>query len=372
MLSSLHTIARLGILAFAGLSLAALTAAQMQPSAQAPGLAGGGGENPWQSLCMEPGRDGSPVELVHRGEGRRRLLEVPGGDRWEYMTTSPTVAEDGSMEAVGRFASAVGDAGSNPEGLVGLVRVRLPQGEVLERMDLQVMPTGRPAWDPLDAGHVVFPGASGGLYSYRFTPGASADESPASAVEAVEWRCERPGGTKAFIIDPVWPRHRDFRKYLLVSMTPVRRAGDLGPAPPILPWWIELDDAGEAIVAAGPLVAPGDPAASEVTGRLRQPTVIEHDGAVRLYYARRGESLNEIRICAAELELDPATGRPRIRPGTAGPVGDLPIGFGPMVPSLDGRTAFTYSLDGGRPSSLPLRVRPALAESPAIELTVHR
>ena len=97
MFTSLHTIARLGILSLTASSFAALTAAQLrpEPAPRSPE------PNPWQAVAS---RDAG-LELIHREDGRTREIATPRSERWEYVSTSPWACEDGSMEAVARFAT---------------------------------------------------------------------------------------------------------------------------------------------------------------------------------------------------------------------------------------------------------------------------
>jgi hypothetical protein len=368
MLMSLHAIARLAVLAFAGLSLAALTAAQMQTPSRAPGSWAADPANPWEVLSADvrPGR--GPVELIDRRDGRLRRVDLPGAERWDYLAASPWIAADGSMEAVGRFATPAPSAsGADGEGGVGLVRVRLPQAEVLERLDLEVMPTGRPAWDPARADRVVFPGSTGKLYSYRFA--AADDPSEAarggSTVRPLSWACEAPGGYEPFLIDPVWSKAPELRGLLIVSLARMRGKEDAGKPLPIAPWWLKLDEEGESIVDAGPLFDPAELAGLDAKVRIRFPNVARRDGRLRLIYMFHDAWAGRSVAHAADLEIAPETGRPRVRPGTAAAIAGEASAFGALVPSLDGRSAFTSRRGSGLVLRLPLDDRP---EGPSIDL----
>ncbi|OJW07093.1 MAG: hypothetical protein BGO49_27985 [Planctomycetales bacterium 71-10] len=323
MFTSLHTIARLGVLSLAASSLAALTAAQLRPEAAPKSSA----PNPWQAVSAR----GAGMELVHREDGRTRRLAAPRSERWEYVSTSPWACEDGSMEAVARFATLNRDAWAE-EGSVGLVRLRLPEGEVLERIETDAMPTGRAAWDPAGGDRVVFPGSTGRLYSYGFGQGPAGE---GSTVAALEWRGAPPEGREPFMIDPSWPQLPGPKRFLLVSMSPAQGMLPAGTSRPIAPWWLELDEDGQAIVDAGPLFDPEDPIALDPRGRIRHPSVIERDGRPRLLFLRYEPMQGGAAIYLADLDLDPATGRPSVRPGTVARVGDRATALGPLIPSLD-------------------------------------
>lgn len=323
MFTSLHMIARLGILSLTASSFAALTAAQLRPES-APRSPE---PNPWQAVSSR----GAGLELIHREDGRTRGIAAPRSERWEYVSTSPWACEDGSMEAVARFATVNHDAWAD-EGSVGLVRLRLPEGEVLERIETEAMPTGRAAWDPAGGDRVVFPSSTGRLYSYGFGRG-QAGEGP--TVAALEWRSAPPEGHEPFMLDPSWSQLPGSKRVLLVSMSPSKGRLPAGTSRPVAPWWLELDEEGQAIVDAGPLFDPEDPVALDPRCRLRHPSVIERDGRPRLLFLRYEPTQGGAAIYLADLEPDPATGRPRVRPGTAARVEDRATALGPLIPSLD-------------------------------------
>lgn len=328
MLMSLHMIARLGILALAASSLAALTAAQLRPEAVPPASA----PNHWQAVAAPAGG----MELVDSRDGRTRPIATPRTERWDYISASPWASEDGSMEAVVRY-SALGDGG---DGEVGLARVRLPHGEVLERIDPVVLPTGRAAWDPEANGRVVFPGATGRLYTCDFGGGATA------AVAPLEWRVARPGMGEPFMIDPSWSRLPGPRKYLIVTMSLTAGKLPIGTPRTVAPWWLELDESGESIVDAGPLFDPEDPVAMEPGARIRHPSVVDRDGRSQLLYLRHEPTPGRAAVYAADLDLDPTTGRPRVRPGTASRVEDRATALAALIPSLDYQVSSTHDENG--------------------------
>jgi len=358
MLTSLHAIVRLSVLAFAALSLAALTAAQLRPAPSNSSPSAPAGPNPWEALTVDarPGRQ--PVDLIHREDGRLRRVETPASERWDFLAPAPWLAEDGSMEAVGRFASQPGAADAGGEGAVGLVRVRLPGSEVIDRVALDVMPTGRAAWDLERSGRVVFPGSTGLLYSCRFPDG---DEAGGPSVRELGWACATPGGLAPYVTDPVCPDAPGLRGLMIVSLAGSAKAEGPPEVARISPWWLRLDEEGEEIVAAGPLFGPADLDGLELRARMRYPNVAVVDGRLRLIYMLHRPCTGRAVAFAADLEIDPATGAPRVRPGSAGPVDEEPVAFGTLIPSLDGRSAFTALQGSGRVHRLPLDARPAEA-----------
>ncbi|WP_165073477.1 hypothetical protein [Paludisphaera rhizosphaerae] len=353
MFTSLHTMARFAVLTFAGLSLLALTMAQLQPQTSVSATR----ENPWETLTVDAGEGRGEIHLVDRVSGETKVVMPPAAERWDFLAASPLRADDDSMEVVGRYASPVNDEANSPfGGTVGIVRVRLPKCEVLERLEMDVMPTGRPAWDPTGSGHVVFPGATGRLYSYRFSNEGS---STSSSIAPVEWRCDPPGGKDPFIVDPVWPRNPHFRNLVIVSLAPAKKLGERGPDLPLTPWWLELDQDCDAIVAAGPLFDKDDPLMTTPKMQVRYSNVVDRDGRLELIYLRHNPGQLSGSVCTAELELGEGLNRVHVRPGSAGPVSDCPITIGAMLPTIDARIAFTVPSLGRQTVTVALHRRPS-------------
>ena len=343
MFTSLPTIVRLGVLSFAGLSLAALTAEQLQSESAPTRLALR--PNAWEAVNIETERGTNVLELLNREDGRMQRAVVPPSEHWEFVSTSPWSDENGSMEAIGRFSQVGFSCGrAVPDGPIGLIRVRMPEGRVIERVPLDVLPTGRPAWNPLRADQVVFPGSTGQLYSFRFTPEATASAGASNwegaAVRPLTWACEPMGGRAPYLVDPSWPREPELKNLMIVSLAPFGRPVDGKPAP-LTPWWLELDEDGEEIVAAGPLFGPDDP---DAAGQMRSPIVTVRDGRPRLAFIQQKAPTGPPTAFLADLEWDPQTGRPRVRPGSTAP---LPVALpsqGTLIPSLDAATAYLAPL----------------------------
>lgn len=270
-----------------------------------------------------------PVRLIDRVDGRTKTIDVPEGERWHYLSPSPWQDEDGVVEAVGRFTRPrlrERDAGASA---YGLVRLRLPEAEVIERIDLDVLPTSRPAWNPIDDGHVLVAAGDGRLYSYRFAPREeacgllAAPERQATVgtdIVALQWECRPPGRGEPYLADPVWPTIPELQNLVVVSLS----ASTLEPDGELRygstsPWWLELGPDGERIVAAGPLIDPSDDPDAAADVHRRFPSVEESDGRIQLAYSvfRPGELASEPRI--GDLVRRPIDGRLSLRFGGRAP-----------------------------------------------------
>ena len=156
----------------------------------------------WRAPSNELVLGAAPVQLVDHVDGRTATIDVPEGERWNFLSPSPWQDENGVVEAVGRFTRHRRRDRVAGASTYGLVRLRLPEAEVIERVDLEVLPTSRPAWNPIDDGHVLIAAGDGRLYSYRFAPRdeasglIAAPERQATLgadLVAVEWECQPPG-----------------------------------------------------------------------------------------------------------------------------------------------------------------------------------
>lgn len=357
----LESIARLLVIAATLFSVAALTASQFQPvgAEGGPRLA-----SSWDSSSSGYSQNDDRIHLIDRSDGRTTTMAVPDGERWNYISATPWKSDDEGVEAVGRFnrSSRRGVDPGSP--VCGLVRLRLPDAEVIERVSLDVIPSGRPAWNPLRNGQILIPAGDGRLYSYRFesrsdgvggliaTPETQA--TVGTDLSAVKWRRQAPGQGEPYLTDPVWPTVPELQNLVIVSLCAMSAApnGRLGYGPPDL-WWLELSDDGEQIVDAGPLIDPvDDPDAAGV--RRRFPTVVARDGRIELAYLVSRPHGSEAELRVGDLERRAEDGRFRLRfgPAVEGAARTLPIGH--LIASFDGRWIHGFSTDLGRIISLPL------------------
>jgi hypothetical protein len=353
---------RLVVIVFSLFSVAALTASQLKPV----GAEGGSRlASSWDSLSGGYVQNDDRVHLIDRADGRTTTMAVPKGERWNYISASPWKNEDEGVEAVGRFTRRSRQSEDSGSPVCGLVRLRLPEAEVIERVDLDIIPSGRPAWNPLGDGQILIPAGDGRLYSYRFAPRSevvggliATPENQAtvgSDLVAVEWRCQAPGQGEPFLADPVWPTIPELQNLVIVSLS----AMTVGPsgrpryAPPAL-WWLELSGDGEQVVAAGPLIDPSDDPDSAVEVRRKFPNVVARNGRIQLAYlvSRSAGPEGELRI--GDLERGPEAGRLRLRFGSTIECAARSFPIGHLSASGDGRWIHGFSSDLGRIVSLPL------------------
>ena len=148
----------------------------------------------------------------------------------------------------------------------GLARLSLPEGRVIERVKLDLLPSGRPCWLPDRPGEILFAAGDGQFYRYSFgadeEAGVAANRdsrvgSPRSGVRQVVWKCPRPGKGSVLVAEPVWPIHPRFRNLVFATLSFSNRPGDKTMNIPFKPWWFLMSEDGAAIEAAGPLLPQG-------------------------------------------------------------------------------------------------------------------
>jgi hypothetical protein len=316
-----------------------------------------------------PGLD--EYRLVDRSTGRSEPFPLPEGERWGCVSVSPWRDQDGGLEVIGRWNRL---AGAEERAFCGLGWFRLSDPSIVHRIELDVIPTGRPCWVPDRPGEFLFPAGDGRLYRCHLTRGEDADKKApnrsreesrfarANSPRPVVWKCAEPGFGCTFMADPVWPVEKDLRRFVFVSLALQSRHDNKRRLEPSRIWWLEMSEGGQKIVSAGPLT---EPAPYPATGRSvieQMPNVsVGPSGRLTLAYLKRAQRKTGWRLCLAELALDKATGKPKIaaRPETVGDAVDDLVLSPPMF-STDGQAVFAsaeggqikrYSLLQGEPSS---------------------
>jgi hypothetical protein len=298
--------------------------------------------------------------LVDRTTGKTSSLRLPPGEEWSLFNVVPWRDSRGELEVVGRWVRR------DPDVTWGWGLVRLSDGAVLDRIELDVPPISRPCWIPGRLHSILFALADGRLYWCDLAPRANSADAGASSRDdsaawgqprAVTWQAQPPGLGEAMLADPVWSSEPRLRKWVIVALSPKRRlAGKMVYPKPRL-WWLEMSNQADAILAAGPLrEAAGDdgPAAGEPAERL--PSIArDARGMIRLVYLARRPAEGSWRLCSVGLAFDPETGRPRLQADTQTSLDQqAELATGPPVVSADGSRVF--SLAGpGRIASDPLR-----------------
>ena len=301
-----------------------------------------------------PGRE--EYRLVDRSTGRAEPFPLPDDESWSCVSVSPWRDPDGNLEAVGRWNRVNSE---DHQAFCGLGLFRVSKPTVVHRIDLDVLPTGRPCWIPDRPGDFLFPAGDGRLYRCHLSrdgddPGTASDRQASgserlASARPVTWRCKAPGSGTTFISDPVWPFEKELRRFVFVSLSVQSRVKQKLHYEPSQIWWLELSEGGYEIVSAGQLTEGGQTQArAGRPGFMRMPNVtVGPSGRLTLAYLTRSCGETSWKLCSAAISLSP-TGEPTIARAPE-PTALVAIDLLPVPPSFstDGRAIFA-SAEGGR------------------------
>jgi hypothetical protein len=252
---------------------------------------------------------GGGTLIVHLDSGRLSTLPLPPGLGIDKASLSPW-EEDGRRQIVGVGWNRSGAEKSLSRTEIGLIRMSLPDGEVLDRLILsdEALPLEAPCWIPGAPASVLFVGGDCRLYRVDF--GSSplnrdiedvADRHP----RALEWLATLPGAGVQ-VRDLTWPDEIRLGGRALVSLRFKDR--ETGRYTDWQLWWLQLDRGSTSIVTAGRLLESGSLAAG-VSPRL--PNLVSVRGKPVLAYLAQwpGESGWQLRV--APIHFDPDSGSPQ-------------------------------------------------------------
>ncbi len=294
--------------------------------------------------------------LIDRQSDWCNAEPMPFGKRWGQLSVSQWCDADGNTEAVCQsfgfpYLGADHDCW-------GLARLRLPAGEVIDEVRLDVLPTGRACWVPDHPGRIVFAAGDGRLYRHDF-PGWAPDfresytdaaaRSNQGPLSRVIWKGHPPLPGLVFITDPFWPNHPLLRHFLFATVIPQTNHREQGVIEVTELAWLLMSEDGAAIEASGLLRAPTKLGSAGCTLRKRFPIVeAGEDGTIRLVYltsvSQSGKSCLEV----IPLEIDPETRHPRVPAGCQ--PGLVYEDCAPVPPlfSADGMSVYLISRSSGR------------------------
>lgn len=281
------------------------------------------------------------TRFIDLSSGEMTTLLMPENESLDRAGLAPWCDERGRTQAVGRWIATQGEGIKRINDAMGLARVRLPDGLVLDRVPTSIVPNGAPCWMPGTEARVLFAARDGRLYRLFFEDGnqnngeflaRERDRVP----QALDWRVPGLSVSELRFFDVTRPHDGRLAASGLFLATASRgsTASPESPFGPPQPWWLRLDRTGTAIVAAGPLIQPGSELESAI--QYRYPTLITNaSGGLVLVYLNRGHDQEDWRLWASPIELDPVrlVPRPLKAPGRilaencdASPLGASPDG----------------------------------------------
>jgi hypothetical protein len=306
------------------------------------------------SRAQRPGHE--EFRLVDRSTGKTVPFPLPEDERWGCLSVSPWRDQDGDLEAVGRWAR-LDPAGGRAYCGLGLFRLSNPA--IVHRIELDLLPTGKPCWVPGRPGDFVFPAGDGQLHRCHLSratdEGAKNPSSTRERVRTVRansprpvvWQCIEPGSGRTFMTDPVWPCEKELQRFIFVSLSLQSTGESKRRLEPSRIWWLEMSDGGYEVVSAGPLTGQHPETRRSDVERMPNVTV-GPSGRPTLAYLRRAKGDTSWRLCVAALSLEKSTGKPVIAPGpeTIRDVADELVPSPPTF-STDGQAVFAFA-EGGR------------------------
>ncbi|WP_165222806.1 hypothetical protein [Aquisphaera insulae] len=246
-------------------------------------------------------------------------MPPPGGMDLDLATCSPWVDELGRFQVVGRLS---GTPANSSRGSVGLARISYPDGEILDFIETEAVPTSRPCWLPGPLPRVLYVAGDGGLYRRLFDgarskwPASDRDEidnAGRSGQKRLDWRSPFPPGDVAMVLDFTWLRDARFGDILILVIK-----ARMGPEPsdPVGDQlcWARLAETEDAVIDSGPISGLQD----ATSGRsLRAPSVgrTEDGGLFLAYLSTDRPAAGGWELHAVRLSFE-GSGRARIVAGT--------------------------------------------------------
>jgi hypothetical protein len=283
--------------------------------------------------------------LLDRRTGALVPCSIPGAEDLEILGFSPWRDAAGQHHMLARCGGNVPDQPLHAVRPLELVRYTFPAGEILSRLTIENLATGRICWAPDRSDRIVFAGGDGQLYRRDLSVSRGAKPGEARS-EPVGWGANAELGKEVLTIrDPCWPDEPSLGGCLLVALTPRGREGEPGFPPGAQLWWLRLDPEARTIVAARrAILADGDDAPAS-GARERLPAVGRaSDGTLLLAYLARPAGRWSWELWTAPIVPDAAGGLPRV---VSSARRRLAEGCAPITPafSLDGRSVFAALRD---------------------------
>lgn len=217
---------------------------------------------------------------LDRKTGQVTKLGLPEGEIMEFGSCSPWRDESGEHQVTGRWSRRLGRNLQRVQEDSGIVRVRFPSGEVLDRIPTDIIPIGIPCWYRAPEARMLFAAGDGSLHQLSFdAPEGERIPTP------ITWEVKPPGLGSINISDPAWIDDGSTNPCLVVCLRLIHVESNRRVYSPAELWWLRLNANGNVVVAAGRLLNP--PAEFPKT-ETRCPTVMRNpDGSYRLAYCRR-------------------------------------------------------------------------------------
>jgi hypothetical protein len=255
---------------------------------------------------------GGGALLVDTGSGRLEPLALPPGMGLDMASVSPW-EEDGRRQIVGTGWTRSPSEDSWWHSALGLVRMSLPDGEVLDRVTMpdEAIPLGPPCWVPGGLAGILYVGGDFRLYRVEFESSrldGNIEDVADPRPRPLGWQTPEPGAGGDHFRDLAWPDDTRMGGRALASLR--FKDGESGRYTDWQVWWLELGRGGTSIVAAGRLLEPGT---AEGGATPQFPNLVTVDRAPALAYLVHGPDASGYQLRVAPIRFDPDSGSPHAR-----------------------------------------------------------
>jgi hypothetical protein len=285
-----------------------------------------------------PGTPFSP-RILDSATGAVAILAILDGDHLTGLACSPWFDHAGRSHLIGCWWGGEGDNRRSLAKQFGLARCTFPAGTTLDRMPCDPLPRGRPCWFPDGSDRILFAAGDGRLYHCAL-PGDAQNGHAELHPRPIAWEVLPPGAAAVHVGDPTWPGGPIIGGRLLVELRtlPDRSGAFRGPHL----WWLQLSPDGEAVAAAGRLIAPDAPAppCEEQSPALCKSA----DGRSMLAYLERRPGSHTWDLWLAAITTDAASGAPRVLASAGRRLAEGCVAVPPIF-SPDGRWLYAWRRD---------------------------
>jgi hypothetical protein len=277
--------------------------------------------------------------ILDTATGTVTRLVIPDGDRLTGLACSPWSDHDGRSHLIGCWRGVDGgDFGVLAQSF-GLARYTFPAGRSLVRMTCDPLPRGRPCWFPDRSDRILFAAGDGRLYHCAL-PGDAQVGDPELHPRPIAWEVLPPGADAVHVGDPTWPGGPIIGGRLLVELITLPDPSRALWGPNL--WWLQLSPDGEAVTAAGRLIAPD---AATSPDEERSPALGRSiDGKSLLAYLDRRSGSTSWDLWLAPITADAASGAPRVLASTGRKLAEGCVAVPPAF-SPDGRWVYVWRPD---------------------------
>ena len=285
---------------------------------------------------LEDWRKPSAWKLEYRlrdpATGRLEHFTAPGGDRLNNASCSPWRDSEDRSQLVAQWVSFEGrGSGMIPSGS-GIARYSLPEGELMDRVQLESPATSPPCWYPGTEARILFPAGDGWLYHYNFDePDDEPGNDGANRPRPLAWPDRPQGLEKIVFFHATWPEDPRLKGRLIVGLSRIEVSGKGSRFTTPKIWWLQLDPGGTTVQAAGRLTGPCEDDA--VIQETHPQVTTTPDGRLMLSYTVAPPGTPEGRPRLVPIAFDPATDAPfALETASDAPAEDCP-------PMASGRSA---------------------------------